>query len=274
MLESYPSYYWVVGRFIHPLRMIRDDLPRSLQMEMIASALQGCEMFLRYDSIPEIHAMLSRSMEKAVVLQRQLRSWAMELSDSSGPPYALGLIEDLRTTLDSFSISFQDEWDRVRMFSVTPKGNLSVENLVIGASGGYPKSVLECLDAFIKNEVDHAGKCLAFALPTACGFHILRAVEISAKAYVHAVTGQLPPIKNRNWGEYIFQLEKASAHSDVRIIKTKRNPLMHPQDDLEIDEAIGLLCICQSAIETLVADVRRKNLEIKFKESLKVLPTL
>jgi hypothetical protein len=73
-------------------------------------------------------------------------------------------------------------------------------------------------------------------------------------------------------------LEQAKVHSDVtdllKILKTKRNPLMHPQDSLDIDEAIGLICICQAGIETLVADVRRRSLEITFKESLRLLPTL
>jgi len=88
----------------------------------------------------------------------------------------------------------------------------------------------------------------------------------------------LPPIKNRNWGEYILQLGNAGAHTDVtdmlKILKTKRNPLVHPQDNLDVDDGIGLLCICQSAIETLIADIRRRSLEIKFKESLEVISTL
>ena len=277
MLESYPSYYWVVGQFIHPLRLIRNDMSKDTHMEIVASAMHGCEMFLRYRNVPAIWAQFDRSMEKADVLQKQLKAWSAALTGTPGEP-PIGAIEDLRKIVTSFSISFQDELDRIKMFTVTPKGNLDVVNLVAGASQGYPKRTLECLDSFIKNEIDHAGKCLAFELPTASGFHILRGVEISAKAYVYAATGGLPGIKNRNWGEYIFQLEGAGAHSDVtdvlKILKTKRNPLMHPQDDLEIDEAIGLLCICQSAIEALIDDVRTRSLEVKFKDALKALPTL
>ena len=137
---------------------------------------------------------------------------------------------------------------------------------------------MELLDDFVRNDIDHAGKCLAFDLPTSCGFHILRAVETCAKAYVHAVTGALPGIKQRNWGEYILQLKNAGAHEDVtdllRILKAKRNPLMHPYDNLDVDEAISLLCLCQAGMDTIAEDLRRRSLEVKFKESLKALPTL
>ena len=46
---------------------------------------------------------------------------------------------------------------------------------------------------------------------------------------------------------------------------------MHPQDVLELADAISLFCICQAGIEELVQDIRKRSLDIKFKESLSVL---
>jgi hypothetical protein len=87
----------------------------------------------------------------------------------------------------------------------------------------------------VSNKILGRGRrCLAFELPTSSGFHILRAVEIGIKGYLHAKAGSLPKMNQRNWGEYIRQLELASADSDLidvlKVLKTKRNPLMHPQD--------------------------------------------
>jgi hypothetical protein len=275
MLESYPSYYWVVSTFVQPIRYIRSDMPKDLQVELVARAMHGCEMFVRY---PITQLLLPRSTEKANVFHDQLIRWARALVGLESAADLGGKIELLSKTLDSFSISLQDELDTLPMFTVTKKGNLSIHSLVKGASAGYPKGVIELLDQFMKDDIDHAGKCIAFELPTSCGFHILRAVETGMKGYVHAATGKLPPIKNRNWGEYIEQLTKAGAHADLidvlRMLKTKRNPLMHPTDNLDTDEAISLLCICQAGIEALIADVRRRSLEIKFKESLEKMPTL
>jgi hypothetical protein len=98
------------------------------------------------------------------------------------------------------------------------------------------------------------------------------------KGYVLAATGRLPPLNNRNWGQYITDMATAGASSNLidllRILKTKRNPLMHPKDTLELEEAIGIFCICQNVIETLVSDVRIKGLDIKFTNALAALPTI
>jgi hypothetical protein len=133
------------------------------------------------------------------------------------------------------------------MFTVTPKGSLDVHRLVDCISEAYPKNVRELIDEFVVREIDYAGRCLAFELPTSGGFHILRAVETCLKAFCYAETGKLPPPQNRNWGQYIDYLNNAKVDADVidilRMLKTKRNPLMHPTDVLTIDEAISLLCM-------------------------------
>jgi hypothetical protein len=184
----------------------------------------------------------------------------------------------IKTDLDTFQIALSEEVKLLPLFSVEAKGNLSIDRLVNGASDGYGASTLALLDDFMKREIDEAGRCLAFARPTACGFHILRAVEIILKAYVLAATGALPKLNKRNWGEYITQLSDAGASASLvdflRILKAKRNPLMHPKDTLELEDAIGIFCICQNAIETLVAEVRSKGLDSKFANALAALPTI
>jgi hypothetical protein len=267
VVESYPSFYWVISQFIQPIQAIRDDTSEEMKIEIVTRCKVGLEMFLRES--PE--EFLPRSAEKAKAFLQIIDRWTM----SKGTGFDSKL---LPKTLHGFSVSLQDELDRLPAFTVTQKGNLSIHSLVRGASNGYPKGVLELIDEFIANEINYSGKCLAFELPTSCGFHILRAVEIGIKAYVHAATGSLPRLNQRNWGEYIRILENAGANTDLidvlKVLKTKRNPLMHPQDNLEIDEAISLFCICQAGMEALIADVRRRSLETKFKDSLRMLPTL
>ncbi len=274
MLESYPSYYWVVARFIQHLSMISDELPRNVQMELVGRARHGVEMFLRTEPLSSF---LPRSTEKAQAFLQILNSWWSIFANQT-PMGSAGDFATLRRVLEGFSVSLQDELDRLATFTVTEKGNLDIHRLVEGASRGYPPSVLELTDDFMVKEIDYAGRCLAFELPTSSGFHILRAVEIGIKGYLHAKTGSLPKMNQRNWGEYIRQLELANADSDLidvlKVLKTKRNPLMHPQDSLDIPDAIGLVCICQAGIETLVVNVRKDSLEAKFKASLKALPTL
>jgi len=273
MLESYPSFYFVVARFIMPARKLRTEMSDDVKMDFITSAHQGFDMFLRQQPL---HDLLPRSTEKATAVQSITGMWINGYT--TGTAHMCGKIEALAGAIDGFATSFQDELDRIPMFTVTPKGNLDVRKLAREIGDGLPQSTTELLNDFVMNDINHAGKCLAFDLPTSCGFHILRAVETCAKAYVHAATGTLPPIKNRNWGEYILQLTNVGAHTDaidvLRILKAKRNPLMHPYDNLNVDEAIALLCMCQAGIDTIVDDLRRRSLEVKFKDSLKVLPIL
>lgn len=274
MLESYPSYFWVVGRFVLPLAKITESMSEDVQLDLVVSAKQGLEMFISQQPLQE---MLPRSTKKANAFLSIVDRWTKVLIHQA-PSGSAGDIATLRRTVEGFAISFQDELDRIPMFTVVPKGNLDVHRLCEGMSNSYPQSVLELCDDFIKAEIDHAGKCLAFELPTACGFHILRAVETAMKGYIHAANGALPKVTQRNWSAYIQALEAIKTNADVidvlRILKTKRNPLMHPSDNLEISDAIGMLCLCQAGMEALIADIRDRSMEVKFKESLALLPTL
>ena len=263
------------ARFLQPLSKITDEMSRELQIDLLTSARHGVTMFLNQEGLPEL---LPRSFTKADRLQQIIDRYLGVMTGTLNRDQA-GDLPTLRRAVEGFSVSLQDELDTLPTFTVVGKGNLDMRKLVKSASLGYPGAVLELIDDFMRNEIDYAGKCLAFELPTSCGFHILRAVEIGIKGYLHAKTGSLPAKMNqRNWGEYIRLLEGARAHPDLidvlKVLKTKRNPLMHPQDTLEVMEAVSLLCICQAGIEALSDNVRKDSLDTKFKESLKLLPTL
>jgi hypothetical protein len=120
-------------------------------------------------------------------------------------------------------------------------------------------------------EIDESGRCLAYERPTASGFHILRAVELTILAYLLAIPRfVMPPINRQNWGEYIEQLRKANGDGKTADKETidhmqslkdhHRNPLMHPRDTLTIPEAVSLFAIGQSTIEIIVADGLRRGI--------------
>lgn len=56
------------------------------------------------------------------------------------------------------------------------------------------------------SDIQQAGKCLAFDLDTACGFHIVRATETLIHQYYCTVTQTTPKRKDRNWGAYVRNL--------------------------------------------------------------------
>lgn len=177
----------------------------------------------------------------------------------------------------AFQFALSEELRQLPTYIATGKGNLSIARLVDGASKGYSAKTRDIVDDFIRFEIDEAGRCLAFGLFTACGFHILRSVEIAIKGYFYAIKGYLPKLTKRNWGEYITQLDGVASTELIdclKILKTKRNPLMHPQDKLEKEDAIGLFNMCESTMDQLTKDIFNKSLEKKFKGALVILPTL
>lgn len=141
-------------------------------------------------------------------------------------------------------------------YSVSQKGVYSTSDLIENAD----KIVNQEFKAFFSPEgiidIQQAGRCLAFNLPTAAAFHILRAVEAVIRQYYAAVVKSTQKSKSRNWGAYIKGLEECGADKKaiavIRGIKDNyRNPIIHPEETVTLDEAIALFGISQGAIFTL-----------------------
>src|SRR5262249_45791089 len=115
-----------------------------------------------------------------------------------------------------------------------------------------------------KGEIRQAGKCIAFDLPTAAGFHLLRALENVIQSYYDSVTkGRARPATG-TMGTYIAEIEKNGGEPKLAAILTQkkdhhRNPLMHPQDVLEMNEAIILFGIVQSAMMSIGMEILKAS---------------
>jgi hypothetical protein len=118
-----------------------------------------------------------------------------------------------------------------------------IENAIVLFPQDLPAKVPEAVD-----DINSAGRCIAFELPTATGFHIHRANESILHRYYDAATAGKTRPSGRNIGDYLAELKKHSA-GDPKILSAlkdlkdlHRNPLVHPEHSLEdIDEAIALV---------------------------------
>jgi hypothetical protein len=98
-------------------------------------------------------------------------------------------------------------------------------------------------------EYDASAKCLAFRLPTAAGFHMMRAIEFVLVPYVQIFSGRNFSSLNTNWGSYVAHLKsvlKGAARRKpkvqnvdlIRQLKNNyRNPVMHADMVLTEEEA-------------------------------------
>lgn len=276
-------YFYQLGMYVQDLKITEAGIMAT--PEIVGLMVHGADALKNfYESLDEEDQVrFHSSVETAKTLEVLVRGYLRQITDAAKPgaPPMLFTAETDKETKDAvrrFETVLNKELNDLPVFCVREKGNYSLSRLIKGASEGYAAHAKKLMDPFMRREIDAGGKSLAFSLPTASGFHTLRAVEIGIKGLLVAMTGSLPKINKRNWGEYILQLTNAGAAPDlvdlIRILKTKRNPLMHPQDELELEDAIGIFCICQNVIETVTREVGAKGLDQKFTDALAELPTL
>ncbi len=150
--------------------------------------------------------------------------------------------------LTNFQMIFAEEMREAATYRVPNRGIYNTRKLVDEAECTFPPDVEWHVPDGAKLEWRAAGRCLAFGMFTACGFHVARAVEVMLEAYFEAYNGS-PDKKLKNWGHYLEALEKIVASGakpmpgektlgELRQLKDDwRNPLMHPRVVLEEPDA-------------------------------------
>jgi hypothetical protein len=183
----------------------------------------------------------------------QTDEFAVSQISSAVQQFKTVLIADLRTAA---------------AFSVMTSGIFDANMLVNSASQALGESSRQKVEASTLEELDASGKCLAFNLPTASGFHAMRAVERVIKLYLGNYIAAEEIQKMNNWGQYISALEKRLAGEAepkpsqeaialLRQIKDiYRNPVIHPERTLSLDEASALFHSTLAAITRVAIELR------------------
>ena len=148
-------------------------------------------------------------------------------------------------------------------YFVPQQGIYQTGDLIDRAEFTLPEETRSKLAPNVLNDLREAGRCLAFGVATASGFHMMRAVETVVWAYSQTVdvSGTVKkPSKSQTWGAYTKYLAKSSdakvkeVHALLQQLKDNhRNLIMHPEKVLSPNDAFRLFEEGQSAIIT-VAD--------------------
>lgn len=172
-------------------------------------------------------------------------------------------VASLNSSLDRLEAVLKAECDSLDSYIVAQKGAYSTPDLIEHAEKMIPEKTRNLLSPNVIKDVQEAGRCLAFDLPTASGFHMLRAIElVMLELLKHArASGEERP---RNWGFYIDKFEKSGIPKKItamlRDIKVLyRNPTAHPEDTLEEEEATTLFALGVSAIQQMAAQLPRAS---------------
>lgn len=172
---------------------------------------------------------------------------------------------DLRAT---FEREFEHESREINVMSVADRCAYSTTILIERGEDLLPQSVRTSVSDYARNELHEAGKCIAFNVPTAAGFHLVRAVESVLRNYYDALSSRAarpvnPNGSNAPMGKYIDWVQK---WADAKVILTlrqitslHRNPITHPEAVLTSEDAVVLVGVVVSAITGMVNDAKSKG---------------
>jgi len=169
--------------------------------------------------------------------------------------------------IDEFEKELEKESKHLYLACIENQRLLTPYVLIERIEDALSQKTWSFMSRLARREIEESGRCLAFERYTASGFHILRCVESIVREYVTAATGSQPT--KRDWGYYIETLKQNGAADEVTDILTNirrndRNPLMHPEDYLKMDEAISLFNLCQTALDRLIADMEKRSFAKEF----------
>lgn len=259
---SLPYIYELSGA-LKPLNTIQFDTPISDCMYVLFNAEKELESFL-YSSI------YSRTLKATFAPGTVLLQAIKKLTSDANKDRKLDFIDtySISNNLAAFEAVLTAEMNVCNAYFVTKKRGYDISDLINQAQVLFSPELVSKVPEAVP-DIQQAGKCIAFEVPTAAGFHLMRGLELVLRLYFDAVAkGEARPISN-NWGDYLAimtqkNLGDPKAIAVLRQIKDlHRNEFIHPETTLTLDEAIGLLGIAQSAIAYMLIAIPEKQLKLE-----------
>jgi hypothetical protein len=138
--------------------------------------------------------------------------------------------------------------------------------LVDTADETFPKDLLAFIPQKAKDDWKSAGRCLAFSLLSASGFHVARAVEACLESYYGLFSGK-PGETLHGWYDYIKALKEIAEKKPTPCPTEKtlveldqmredyRNPIVHPRVVLTEGDARMLFANGESLIIAMAQEL-------------------
>ena len=177
-------------------------------------------------------------------------------------------LEQIADTALELELLLRSEFAIQPSYLVTPKGGYDVDILTSTPKDAFPPNLLQKVPE-AEYDITECAKALAFELPTACGFHLMRVFEAVLKKY-YLITlrdGNLLDKNgcNKSIGTLIQEMlnnrtpdkekdNKINAVIDIlKSIKDNyRNPLIHLEINMEIQEVLVLFGVIYGAISLML----------------------
>jgi hypothetical protein len=173
------------------------------------------------------------------------KQFKMPRADQKIPFY--DWIWGVRELIRKFETIFSTEMNGAATYFVPSRGVYSTAALIDFADKSFPENIFGHVPEKAKADWRAAGRCLAFSLLSATGFHVARAVEATLEVYYQLYTGNTGTLNG--WSDYLKALESVAnsgakpAPADKTLAELRqmkddyRNPVMHPRVTLTENDA-------------------------------------
>ena len=164
----------------------------------------------------------------------------------------------------NFEIIFATEMREAATYFISQRGIYHTPSLIDHADNAFPDAVRSDILDKCKDDWKAAGKCLAFSLYSACGFHVTRAVEGMLERYYQLYCQKKSGETLRGWQAYIDELKKVAGSPQpspktlAAIEQMKddyRNPIAHPRVYLSETDARMLFDNGESLIIAIASEI-------------------
>ena len=170
-------------------------------------------------------------------------------------------IKDLKQSYRDWHAVITAEARSKKAYIVSGK-RMDIKKLLTDVSSIFATSCYQKLPAIAQYDFAEAGKSIAFSMPTAAAFHILRGTESVLRAYYirHVKTRRMKE-DQRMWGPILLALKTKKKVSknlleDLQIIKNSyRNPTQHPEMIYDLDMAQDLFGRCIDVVNQMAKDL-------------------
>ncbi|MCA1457750.1 HEPN domain-containing protein [Bradyrhizobium sp. BRP22] len=188
------------------------------------------------------------------------------MPDPSDEPVVVWQMDWVRRTVAEFETVFAEEMRETATYFVPRRGIYHTPALVDEADGTFPAELQPIIPQKAKDDWKAAGRCLAFNLLSASGFHVARAVEACLESYYQLFSGK-PGATLHGWKAYIDALQKIADNKPTPCPSKKtlteldqmredyRNPIVHPRVVLTESDARMLFANGESLIIAMAQEM-------------------
>lgn len=239
-----------LGQTLGKLRRHSGDVAQFAALPDLLDSRSRMEDLLKGNPVPlgvaevrakELRDTLNGMVENYYFVDDGTGKKSFKFPDPDAPKIPSWYWSSVLSSLEKFETVFAEEMRENAAYYVPRRGIFYTIVLVEAADEAFMKDLVPFIPQKALEDWKAAGRCLAFNLLSASGFHVARAVEAMVEKYYQFFCGKQPNETLHGWNDYIKALEAVassgatpapSPQTLAELMQMKddfRNPIMHPR---------------------------------------------